>query len=104
MRGESVEEVVARYYDLEHDALTEDVALYCELARAGGGGPVLELGCGTGRVLAGLVRSGHAVVGVDWSRPMLERAERRLRASDPAGAGWRLVAADARELALAERF
>lgn len=100
----SVEEVVARYYDLEHDALGEDVALYCELARAGGGGPVLELGCGTGRVLAGLVRSGHAAVGVDESRPMLARAEERLRAIDPAAARWQLVAADARELALAERF
>jgi SAM-dependent methyltransferase len=100
----SVEEVVARYYDLEHDALGDDVALYCELARTAGGGPVLELGCGTGRILAGLVRSGHAAVGVDWSRPMLARAEERLRAIDPGGARWRLVTADARELALAERF
>src|SRR5689334_4209941 len=100
----SVEEVVARYYDLEHDPLGADVALYCELARASGGGPVLELGCGTGRVLAGLVRSGHAAVGVDLAPPMLARAEERLRAIDPAGERWRLVAADARDLALAERF
>src|SRR5581483_6032360 len=100
----SIDEIVARYYDVEHDALTADVALYCELARAAGGGPVLELGCGTGRVLAGLVRSGHAAVGVDLAPPMLARAEKRLRAIDPAGERWRLVAADARDLALAERF
>jgi SAM-dependent methyltransferase len=99
----SVEEVVARYYDVEHDALSADVALYCELARGAGGGPVIELGCGTGRVLAGLVRSGHAVVGVDISRPMLARAEERLRRIQPAGERWRLVAADVRDLALSER-
>src|SRR5262245_55284292 len=102
--AESVEEVVARYYDLEHAALGADVALYCELARVGGGGPVLELGCGTGRVLAGLLRSGHAAVGVDLSPPMLARAQQRLRTIDPAGERWRLVSADVRDLALAERF
>ncbi|HLH25909.1 MAG TPA: class I SAM-dependent methyltransferase [Chloroflexota bacterium] len=100
----SVEEVVARYYDLEHDALSADVALYCELARTAGGGPVLELGCGTGRVLAGLVRSGHTAVGVDLSRPMLARAEARLRALDPAAERWRLAATDVRTLARDERF
>jgi SAM-dependent methyltransferase len=99
-----VDEVVARYYDVEHDALTADVALYCELARAAGGGPVLELGCGTGRVLAGLVRSGHTAVGVDCSSVMLARAEDRLRRLDPAGARWRVVASDVRDLALPERF
>jgi SAM-dependent methyltransferase len=100
----SVEEVVARYYDLEHDPLSADVALYCELARASGGGPVLELGCGTGRVLAGLLRSGHAAVGVDRSPAMLARAAERLRTLDPAGERWRLVAADVRDLALGDRF
>jgi SAM-dependent methyltransferase len=100
----TVEEIVARYYDLEHDALAADVALYCELARAVGGGPVLELGCGTGRVLAGLVRSGHAAVGVDLSPPMLAHAEARLRTIDPGAARWRLVAADARAFVLGERF
>ncbi len=100
----SIDEIVARYYDVEHDALTADVALYCELARAVGGGPVLELGCGTGRVLAGLVRSGHLAVGVDLSPPMLARAEARLRAIAAGSDRWRLVTADARALALGERF
>src|SRR5688500_7239858 len=79
----SIEEVVARYYDLEHDAPAADVALYRELARRGGG-PILELGCGTGRVLAALAQAGHCVVGVDCSAPMLARAEARLQASSPA--------------------
>jgi GDP-mannose 6-dehydrogenase len=39
---------------------------YRELAkRLAPGGPILELGCGTGRVLAPLARDGHRVIGVD---------------------------------------
>jgi SAM-dependent methyltransferase len=42
-------------------------------------GPVLELGCGTGRVTMPLAHEGVHVVGVDRSEPMLERARRRVR-------------------------
>jgi len=41
-------------------------------------GPVLELGCGTGRISLPLARAGVAVVGIDRSGPMLERAAKRL--------------------------
>jgi SAM-dependent methyltransferase len=44
------------------------------------GGPVLELACGTGRLLAPLAAAGFPVVGVDSSGPMLERASARLAA------------------------
>ncbi len=40
-------------------------------------GPVLELGCGTGRISAPLARAGAHVVGIDRSAPMLERAQKR---------------------------
>jgi SAM-dependent methyltransferase len=43
-------------------------------------GPVLELGCGTGRISLPLARAGAAVVGIDRSAPMLERAASRLAA------------------------
>lgn len=43
-------------------------------------GPVLELGCGTGRISLPLARAGVKVVGIDRSAPMLERAARRLAA------------------------
>jgi ubiquinone/menaquinone biosynthesis C-methylase UbiE len=43
--------------------------------------PVLELGCGTGRVLAPIAREGVRVVGVDRSAPMLARAIARGRRS-----------------------
>ena len=41
--------------------------------------PVLELGCGTGRIALPIVKSGTPLVGIDRSEPMLERARRRLR-------------------------
>ena len=60
-------------YDLEHAGLADDVELYLRLAEVVGD-PVLELGCGTGRVLARLAAAGHRVTGVDRSIPMLDRA------------------------------
>lgn len=68
---------IARFYDLTHDALTEDVPLVVQLAQESGGA-VLELGCGTGRLLLPLARAGCHVVGVDNSPGMLARAAARL--------------------------
>ena len=41
--------------------------------------PVLELGCGTGRIAVPLGRAGVPVVGIDRSTPMLARARERVR-------------------------
>jgi ubiquinone/menaquinone biosynthesis C-methylase UbiE len=49
-----------------------NLALHC-------GGPVLELGCGTGRIALPLGRAGVPLVGIDRSSPMLERARVRVR-------------------------
>ena len=46
-------------------------------------GPVLELGCGTGRVSIPLAKAGLEIVGVDRSAPMLERARKRIRRGGP---------------------
>ena len=63
-----------------------DVEFYRRLAREGGG-PVLEVGCGTGRVAVALAADGHEVVGVDLSAPMLGRAEQRRAGLDKEVAG-----------------
>ena len=60
-----------------------DVEFYRRLARETGG-PILEVGCGTGRVTGALAADGHDVVGVDLSAPMLRMAERRRARLDPA--------------------
>lgn len=60
------------WHDVECGAYAADLELWEELA-AGVDGPVLELGCGTGRVARHLATRGHQVVGVD-SDPILIRA------------------------------
>lgn len=60
----------------------QDVPFYVEAARESGG-PVLELGCGTGRVLIPTARAGIETVGFDLSAGMLEACQRRLRAEPP---------------------
>lgn len=71
---------IVTLYDLEHDEYTDDVEFLVELA-AFGDGPILELGCGTGRVLAPLAQDGHIVVGVDSSEAMLQAGRVRLENS-----------------------
>ena len=61
---------IAHFYDAIHAQLTEDIPFILALA-ADAGEPVLELGCGTGRVLRPLVANGFEVVGVDDSAEML---------------------------------
>jgi SAM-dependent methyltransferase len=68
---------LARYYDLENADFTEDLEFWLDLADEHSG-PVLELGCGTGRVLLNLARRGHAVTGVDNAPEMLARLETKL--------------------------
>jgi SAM-dependent methyltransferase len=67
------EGLLARNYDALYDVMrgpSSDVAFYRELARESGG-PVLELGCGTGRVLLPIAALGIPCVGVDPSPAML---------------------------------
>src|SRR3954466_6995600 len=62
---------LAQLYDLF--PFEGDLPLYLELAGREGGN-VLELACGSGRVLVPLVRAGNRVTGVDASPHMLEIA------------------------------
>jgi SAM-dependent methyltransferase len=84
----------AIWHDVECGAYAADLELWEEMAREAGG-PVLELGCGTGRVALHLARRGHPVVGVDLDPELVavlaERGE---------GLPVRAIAADARELRL----
>lgn len=63
-------------YEAEHDH-DEDQAWYRAQAFQQGG-PVLELGCGSGRLSLPLLEDGHTVYGIDLSRPMLERLDEKL--------------------------
>lgn len=70
-------ERVACFYDAENAQMDEDLPLYSRLV-AEVGGPVLDVGCGTGRVTLHLAQEGVSVVGVDYSQAMLDRAARKL--------------------------
>jgi SAM-dependent methyltransferase len=90
----------AELYEITHRDKSDDLDLYRGLARTEGG-PILELGCGTGRVAIVLAREGHAVTGVDCSRPMLAIGRRKLRREPaPVRARVELVKQDIRTLDL----
>lgn len=67
----------ARYYDADFRDYSEDIPLVREFARRAGG-PVLELMCGTGRVLLPLAEAGFELTGVDSSPAMLAIARANL--------------------------
>jgi SAM-dependent methyltransferase len=91
-----------RFYDLDEGRFTDDLGLYRWLADEWPGS-ILELGCGTGRVVAALAQVGHQVTGLDSSAAMLQAAEARLARTRPAGL-VQLVAADMRDFTLPSRF
>jgi len=68
----------APFYDWENARTLgrRDVAFWRRVA-IGSRGPVLELGCGTGRVSVPLAKAGVDLVGIDRSAPMLERLRAR---------------------------
>jgi SAM-dependent methyltransferase len=92
---------IARYYDLTHAELTADIEFVLSLAGRARG-PILELGCGTGRLLLPLARAGFNVTGVDKSAAMLARARKRLAAeADVVRARVNLIEAGMSDLELA---
>jgi len=68
---------VARFYDSENADKTDDLAMYSRLA-AKYQGEILDIGCGTGRVLLHLARAGFRVHGIDNNRAMLNRLDAKL--------------------------
>ncbi|MFC1477198.1 class I SAM-dependent methyltransferase [candidate division KSB1 bacterium] len=62
---------LAEFYDAEWRNLTQDIPFLREEA-AKTGGPILELACGSGRIMLPLARDGHEVWGIDNSRKMID--------------------------------
>jgi SAM-dependent methyltransferase len=90
--------VAAVWHDLECGAYREDLPLWRALADEAGG-PVLDVGAGTGRVSLDLAARGVPVVALDIDAALLKALRRRAEALP-----IETVAADARELSLGRRF
>lgn len=72
-------DAIAELYDPWSRSVTEDVGFYVAEARKAGG-PVVELGVGTGRIAVPVAEAGVPVIGVDSSAGMLEVCRRRAAA------------------------
>lgn len=96
---------VADFYDLVPPYRDRpDVAFFVDSARLSGG-PVLEVGCGTGRVLIPTAEAGVEIVGLDLSSRMLDTCRRKLATRpDSVRKRVRLVEADMRDFDLGESF
>jgi SAM-dependent methyltransferase len=90
--------LAALWHDLECGAYREDLPVWRSLAAATGG-PVLDIGAGTGRVTLDLAAQGLAVVALDSEAALLAALEHRA-----GGLAVSTVATDARGFALARRF
>ena len=86
------------WHDLECGSYLEDLPLWRELAEQHGG-PILDLGAGTGRVALDLARRGHELVALDLDPVLL--AELAHRAN---GLALTTVVGDARDFSLQRRF
>ncbi len=77
---------IARLYDRWSATVIEDISFYVDEA-LGSGGPVVELGVGTGRIAIPTAMAGVHVIGVDSSAGMLAMCTEQARR---AGVGSRL--------------
>jgi len=99
----------AALYDFEYRRRRGDINFYRRLAgnrlQFAPAGPIVDLACGTGRLLMPLLRDGHTVVGLDRSAAMLAAARRRVaRLSASRRQRCLLLRADLRAFSLRPRF
>jgi len=87
-------------YDLVLDTFREDLGFWLDEARRARG-PVLEVTCGTGRVLLHLLENGIDADGVDLFTPMLDRLRSKARSK---GLEARAYAADMRDFTTPRRY
>lgn len=91
----------ARLFDAHYREFRADLPFWRGLA-ASSGDPILELGCGPGRVLLDLAQAGYRVTGIDNDPAMLARAAAKIPATliDRV----RLIASDLRQLSISGRY
>jgi len=97
-------DLAAIYDSVPAYATRRDVQFYIDEA-SNGAGSVLEVGCGTGRILLPIARSGHTIDGLDASPAMLERCRSKLSGeADTVRGRVNLHEGDARAFDLGRKF
>lgn len=94
---------LSRFYDLENADFVEDLDFWVGVAKDSGG-PVLELGCGSGRATQQIARAGVNVTGLDNSEPMLALARAKLNRKPELAVRATLVHGDMTNFDLAAKF
>lgn len=104
MSAEHPYDKIAAYYDLEHRSFMDDVDLYLQFIEAAGD-PVLEFGCGTGRIVREIATAGFDITGIDSSASMLALARATIE-SEPDDGEITLIEGDfeRNDLVAAEHF
>jgi ubiquinone/menaquinone biosynthesis C-methylase UbiE len=110
MQGHEGWDDYADYYDWENAQTVgrRDIAFWSAFARgaparpAAGAAPILELGCGTGRVAIPVAKTGATVIGIDRSESMLSRARTRIQRARQQSR-VRLIRGDIRHLPFPDR-
>ena len=96
---DSIYDQWAGIYDSVYSHVRDDIPFYVEEARRAGG-PVLELGCGTGRVAIPVAQAGIDIIGVDSSPRMLDVARGKASRLSESSGRVTLVEADMRDVDL----
>jgi SAM-dependent methyltransferase len=77
-------DLIAKYYDFLHGELEEDLTMWQVLTQDTTA-PILEVGCGTARLLLHLAQTGHTLTGIDLSEVALSAAQAKLEAAHLTG-------------------
>ncbi len=94
-------ETFARLFSAQYAEFAQDLPMWQRLAREAGG-PILEIGCGDGRVMRMLAREGFEVTGIDTNPAMLPRARQGL--SQKTRSRVHLLEQDVRSMDLPDRY
>ena len=94
----------AEWHDIFYAAADPgDLDFYHGLCSASGG-PILEIGVGTGRIALPLAKEGMEIVGIDLFEPMLKVAQQRALDVAPLDGSLKLIQADMRDFDLKRKF
>lgn len=99
--SEAIFDRIARLYDCEQKDFVKDIPFYLEYAKRCGG-EVLELGCGTGRVLLPIAKAGIKITGLELSMQMLEIARQKIE--DTMKENVTFVLGDMKSFELSKKF